>query len=145
MRSGPRSTDSMRAVLDPNVIVSAVLSPTGSPARLLRAWIDGAYELVVSPSLLSELERVLRYPKIATRVSKDEREELLDLLRRSAESIEDQDIQLNLVSRDPHDDYLIVLGSISKAIIVSGDFDLLDLADDIQVLSPASFIPLFED
>ncbi|MCA1705276.1 MAG: PIN domain-containing protein, partial [Actinobacteria bacterium] len=52
----------MRAVLDPNVIISAVLSPGGAPARVMTAWLEGRYELVVSPLLLEELERALSYP-----------------------------------------------------------------------------------
>ena len=36
----------LRAVLDVNVLVSAVLSATGAPAQLLRAWRDGEFELV---------------------------------------------------------------------------------------------------
>lgn len=39
----------MRAVLDPNVLVSALLSPTGTPARIVLAWAEGRFELVVSP------------------------------------------------------------------------------------------------
>ena len=55
----------MRAVLDVNVLISAILSPRGSPARLLVAWQAGAFELVVSPALLTELARALAYPKLA--------------------------------------------------------------------------------
>ena len=54
----------MRAVLDVNVLVSAILSPTGAPARLLLAWRTGAFELIVSPALLAELNRALEYPKL---------------------------------------------------------------------------------
>lgn len=53
----------MRAVLDPNVVVSAALSRSGTPAKLLRAWLEGAYELVASPSLLGEPEEALGSPK----------------------------------------------------------------------------------
>ncbi|TMD08021.1 MAG: PIN domain-containing protein [Chloroflexi bacterium] len=43
----------MRAVLDPNVLISAILAPTGVPAALLRHWLDGEFELVVSERLLT--------------------------------------------------------------------------------------------
>jgi predicted nucleic acid-binding protein len=66
----------MRAVLDPNLIASAVLSRGSTPATLLRAWLDGGFELVASPALLGELERVLGYPKIASRVSSEEARDL---------------------------------------------------------------------
>lgn len=52
-----------RVVLDANVYVSALLAPTGSPAQILEGWADGQFDVIVSPLLLAELERVLRRPK----------------------------------------------------------------------------------
>jgi predicted nucleic acid-binding protein len=49
----------VRAVLDPNVFISALLAPKGSPAHVFRGWVAGGFELVVSPPLLAELERAL--------------------------------------------------------------------------------------
>jgi putative PIN family toxin of toxin-antitoxin system len=132
----------MRAVLDPNVLVSAVLSRSGTPAGLPRIWLGGGFELVVSPALLAELERVLAYPKIAKRVSSDERQELLHLLRERANVIGDPDSAPSIRSQDPDDNYLIALAEIAMAVIVSGDSDLLDLADQIPVHSPAAFLAL---
>lgn len=132
----------MRAVLDPNVVVSAVLSRAGTPAALLQAWLDGTYELVVSAGLLDELERVLGYPKIARRVSADEARELLDLLRLQADLVADPDTAPAVRSPDPDDDYLIALAEAARAVIVSGDSDLLGLTDQIPVYSPAAFLAL---
>lgn len=132
----------MRAVLDPNVIVSAALSRSGTPAKVLRAWLEGAYEMVVSPSLLSELERVLDYPKIALHVTRREAEELLDLLRRRAETIEDPEDLPTITSPDPDDDYLISLAEAARVVIVSGDAHLQGLAERIPVYTPAGFLAL---
>lgn len=132
----------MRAVLDPNVIVSAVLSRGGTPAAVLRAWVDGGYELVVSPALLAELERVLGYPKIAQRVSPTQARELLDMLGRDAELVADPGGEPPVRSPDPDDDYLICLAQAATAVIVSGDADLRGLADQLPVYSPASFLAL---
>ena len=33
----------MKAVLDPNVVISALLSRTGAPAAVFRAWLEGEY------------------------------------------------------------------------------------------------------
>jgi len=49
----------VRAVLDVTVLISGILSPTGTPARLLLAWQAGEFELMVSPALLDELRRAL--------------------------------------------------------------------------------------
>ncbi len=132
----------MRAVLDPNVIVSAVLSRSGTPAMLLGAWLDGAYQLVVSPALLDELERVFGYPKIAKRVSPPEARELLDVLRLHAEFVDDSRGAPAVRSPDPDDDYLICLAEAGTAVIVSGDTDLRSLADQIPVYTPAAFLAL---
>ena len=49
-----------RGVLDPNVLVSAFISQRGgAPDRIVRAWREGAFELVVSPQLIAELTDVL--------------------------------------------------------------------------------------
>ncbi|MGA2306733.1 MAG: putative toxin-antitoxin system toxin component, PIN family [Acidimicrobiales bacterium] len=135
----------MRAVLDANVIVSAVLSRSGAPAKVLRAWLEGAYELAVSPSLLRELERVLDYPKIADRITRREAEELLGLLRRQAESMDDPEGPPVITSPDPDDDYLISLAEAARAVIVSGDAHLQSVAEQIPVFTPAAFLALLTD
>lgn len=56
-----------RVVLDPNVLVSAYISPTGAPAQLLEQALSGRLQLVASPRLLAELEGVLRYARTLQR------------------------------------------------------------------------------
>ncbi|MDQ4002150.1 MAG: PIN domain-containing protein [Actinomycetota bacterium] len=53
----------VRAVFDPNVLVSAAISPEGPPRELLHRWASGAFELVVSAEILFELQEVLTRPK----------------------------------------------------------------------------------
>ncbi len=130
----------MRAVLDPNVIVSALLSATGTPARALRAWIDGAYELIVSPALLDELERVLAYPKIADRVTASEVAEMLALLRQGATQVDDLSDGPSTRAPDPDDDYLVALAEHTRAMLVTGDKHLLGLGGQLPVTSPRAFI-----
>ena len=132
----------MRAVLDVNVIISALLAPAGSPARVLRSWLDGAFELIASDAVLAELDRALAYPKLRTRVEAAEAQEIVDLLRRSAEMIDDPADAPALRSADPGDDYLIALAAVAKAVIVSGDRHLLVLAPQVPVHSPAEFLAL---
>lgn len=134
----------MRAVLDPNVLISALLSPNGSPAKVVRCWLHGAFELVVSPLLLAELERALAYPKLRKRITAGEATELVDLLRRVADVIGDPKQVPTVRSPDPGDDYLIALAEAGRAVVVSGDDHLLGLAEDLPVYSPAAFLRLLE-
>ncbi len=129
----------MRAVLDVNVLVAAILSREGAPAQLLMLWRNGQFELVLSPALLDELERVLAYPKIRRRIGEVEAREFVALLRR--EPVVADPARAPLIrSSDPGDDYLVALAQASQAVIVSGDGHLLDLGDRIPVFSPAAFL-----
>jgi putative PIN family toxin of toxin-antitoxin system len=52
-----------RVVIDPNVWISAPLSPSGAPAEVLRAVIAGQFVAVVSPRPVEEVTEVLACPK----------------------------------------------------------------------------------
>jgi uncharacterized protein len=54
----------LKAVIDTNVFVSGLLSRTGPPARVIEAWRDGEFMLVVSPAIVAEIRRVLTSPRI---------------------------------------------------------------------------------
>jgi putative PIN family toxin of toxin-antitoxin system len=49
----------MRVVLDTNVLISAVFF-SGPPSRILSAWIDDRFDLVVSTEILEEYREVAR-------------------------------------------------------------------------------------
>lgn len=135
----------MQAVLDVNVIISGLLSPRGAPARVLTAWLDGGYDLVVSPLLVEELERALSYPKLRKRVSEAEARDVLDLLRREADLREDPPGPPPARSPDPGDDYIITLAADTQSAIVSGDRHLLGLRNELPVYTPDEFLSLVEE
>lgn len=130
----------MRAILDPNVIISALLSRDGTPAKVLRAWLEGRFDLIVTPLLLEELERALAYPKLATHIHGDEAAALIDWLRREALLIRDPEEGPTVRSEDPGDDYLIALVETERAALISGDRHLLALSSELPVLTPREFL-----
>lgn len=134
----------MRAVLDPNVIISALLSPAGTPAKVLRAWLEGRFELLVSPLLLSELERAFAYPKLRKRISEKEASQVVELLNRSATATTDPDGPATIHSADPGDDYLVALAQANGAALVTGDKHILQLASDLPIFSTAEFLALLK-
>jgi len=129
-----------RAVLDPGVLVSALITPTGRPAKLLVAARAGSFDLIVSPLLLDELERVLRREKFRRYVDLDGVRAYLDLLRRDAQLTADPETPPPIRCKDPDDDYLIALAHSQNAALVSGDSGLLGLAKEIPVFSPTEFL-----
>lgn len=57
----------IRAVVDTSVLVSAFVGdPMAGPGRLVEAWRDQRFVLVVSPGLFAELDDVLAGPKLET-------------------------------------------------------------------------------
>ncbi len=135
----------MRVVLDPNVVISGVLSRQGAPAEVLRALAAGEFELIVSRALLDELERALTYPKLRRHISEGDSAELLRWLVGSASVAADPGSEPPVRSRDRDDAYLIELASAQRAAIVSGDKHLLALDREIPVFSPRAFVDLLAE
>ena len=52
-----------RVVLDTNVLVSALLSPEGNPAKIYKMFLTGALSLVFSADIFDEYQDVLRRPR----------------------------------------------------------------------------------
>jgi putative PIN family toxin of toxin-antitoxin system len=129
-----------RAVLDPGVLVSALISPTGAAANLLVAAREGEFELVVSLSLLEELDTVLRRPKFRRYLDLETVDDYLRLVGRQADPSPDPTSLPPVRCADPDDDYLIALAHSQAASIVSGGRHLLAMADAIPVFSPAGFL-----
>lgn len=129
-----------RAVLDPGVLVSALISPGGAPAKLVAQAVAGEFELVVSPALLTELDEVLRREKFRPHFDLETAVEFVALLRRGATNADDPEQSPPLRSSDPDDDYLIALAHSRNAVLVSGDSDLLDLTGGAPICAPADFL-----
>lgn len=107
-----------RIVLDTNVLVSALLSPNGPPARLLAAVKDGDVTLITSEEQLQELHRVLY--RLNAQVRPDEAESLVDGLR--AVGVIATDLPDVDDSPDPDDNQILATAIAGGAdVIVSGD------------------------
>ncbi len=135
----------MRAVLDANVLVSALLSRSGAPARLIELWLAGQFELVVSRTLLDEVERTLARPKIGKRVAHEDAVWFVGLLEELAEVVADAGSAPPVHSVDPGDDYLIALAARERVQLVSGDEHVLALGDKLPISSPRGFLEHLEE
>jgi putative PIN family toxin of toxin-antitoxin system len=129
----------VRAVLDPNILIAALLSPQGAPCQLVSRWLSGEFELVVSDALLAELERALTYPKLRRRISGSEAAQFATLLHHGAILAPDPP-KPGHRSADPDDDYLLALAESERAVLVSGDQHLLALAGDLPIHSARAFL-----
>ncbi|MCU1463619.1 MAG: hypothetical protein JWO37_3694 [Acidimicrobiales bacterium] len=131
----------LRVVVDPNVVVSAAISPEGVTGQLIRLGLAGQFRIVVCPMLVDEARDALSRPRLRRFVTLEAALELLADIEGAAESQTDPAV-IEATSRDREDDYLIALADESHADrLLSGDADLLALADrDQRILSPRKLL-----
>lgn len=132
----------IRAVLDTNVLISALLSPEGAPAQILRTWLAGVFELILSRHLIEELDRALAYRKIRARVEAEEAQAFRTLLERVA--VIQQDEETDAKTTGPGDVDLIALTQRYADVLVTGDRALLAEPLPIPALSPRDFLDALE-
>jgi len=130
----------MRAVIDTNVLLSALLWG-GTPRALLEHVRNGTVTLISSPALLAELARVIDRPKFDVILlrTNTSRAQTLAEVRLLAEVIDPPPLA-QPVCRDKDDDAVLALALAAQAdIVISGDDDLLCLAsfEGIPILMPA--------
>lgn len=126
--SKARSPAVPRAVLDTNVVLSALVFGGGATALVRQAWQAGRLHPLVSTATAQELIRVLAYPKF--KLSADEQRELLADYLPYAEVVTIPEPPPRVPDcRDPQDLPCLHLAAAGKAdLLVSGDADLLALA-----------------
>ena len=129
-----------RLVLDTNVLVSALLFPSGSLSWLRHGWHSEQIRPLVNRDTTAELIRVLAYPKF--RLSDGDRDELLaDYLPYCETVATDHPPPKVPPCRDVDDRKFLELALTASAdALVTGDNDLLVLADSFQIpiLEPAT-------
>jgi putative PIN family toxin of toxin-antitoxin system len=137
---------SLRAVLDTNVLVSGLISDHSPPRQLVDAWLDGQYILVTSLHQVEEVNHVLAYPHIASRLRLSDAEvDLILAALLSQGQLVPGALQLPGVNRDPKDDPLVACAVEGAAdYLVSGDRDLLDLGEteNVRMVTPREFVEI---
>ncbi len=110
----------MRLLLDTNIIVSGLLSPKGAPGKLVRAWLDGRFELVTSEEQLDELRRVLGYEHLKPLISPAQARDFVENV--DALAIVAVDLPTLDVSPDQDDNVILATAVAGDAeAVVSGD------------------------
>ena len=138
----------MRALLDPNVLISYLLIPLGnSPVNVtVDAALAGTYTLLLPEEVLEEVVRVAaNKPYLARRIAPESVEVLLRALVEVAEVVPALDEGIPAIGRDRKDDYLLAYAAVGQAdFLVSGDNDLLSLVEiaGIRIVSPAAFVAI---
>jgi uncharacterized protein len=131
MTAAERLSKGLRVVIDTNLVLSALVFGGGT-AKLRLAWQGDRFTPLVSKATITELIRVLAYPKF--KLTKSEQEDLLADYLPFCETVLMPDV-LPIIPecRDPLDAPFLVLALVGRAdYLVTGDRDLLCLADQFS-------------
>ena len=132
----------MKVVFDTNILISGNFW-RGAPYRCLLSVHAGLVDLVVSPPIMEELERVL-VTKFCH--SADETNEVMALIYKSAILVEISG-KLHVVEDDPDDDKFIETAHVAGAeYLVSGDYHLLAIGTyaGIKIITAQPFLELIK-
>lgn len=132
-----------RVVLDTNCLISALIFPHGKTAELRHLWQAGRFIPLACRETVTELMRVLSYPKF--RLSREDAEALLAEFLPWAESVPLAAPCAPVPElRDPDDAVFLHLAKTAGAdYLVSGDGHLLEARaffGAVPILNPAEFL-----
>lgn len=123
----------IKAVVDTNVLISGLISSKGTPSKLLNAWNNKLFTLVISPELVQELEIVLQRPKLAKyAISLQEIEGLITSFKKQ-QIVVSPHANISFHVRDPKDEMIVTCALRNADYLVTGDKDLLDLRNSPQI------------
>ncbi len=139
----------IRAVLDTNTLVSAVINTESSVASAIYHNAKKKHFLLaISPPILAEVDNVLHRPKVM-KAHKLSLQELKEAIKEIAgvSLIVPGKTEIKVV-RDPDDDKIISAAVEGNAdYIISRDKDLLDLKEyqGIKIISPEKFMGILRN
>ena len=136
------------AVLDTNIVLSALLFNNSQLSQLRNLWQQQKFVPLASKATISELIRVLAYPKF--KLTPSQQQDLLADYLPFVKTIT-QVKPSNIACRDENDVMFLDLAVAGVAdFLVTGDQDLLVLKPqelsqefNFKIITPASFLQLF--
>jgi uncharacterized protein len=128
----------IRAVIDPGVLISALLGKGSPPDVIVQRWKRDRFELIVSPQLIAEFVEVMSRAKFASRIPSEDIAEIVQLLQHNA-TLQADPLNVERLTEDPDDDYLAALAVETQAdFLVSGDHALQRWSSEVvRVVSPS--------
>lgn len=124
----------MEVVIDTNILVSALWSKNGAPARIISMVINGSLVPCYDYRILSEYREVLRRPKF--RFSNGEINFLLDWIESSGRSVVTDPIEENFT--DEADKKFYEVAKFCQAKLITGN--IKHFPQDPLVVTVAEFL-----
>lgn len=136
----------MKVVLDTNILFSGIAHTDGTPGKIVSAWLEGRFDLVLSDALIEEFNRVLNYPKIrkllaGSGVTDDDLRDYVDIFRMKAIFVKTDEVLLAVKPTDAKDIPVVAALVASGAeFLVTGDKKHLLSLGMPQIVTAADFL-----
>lgn len=129
----------MKAVIDTNVFVSGIFWK-GPPYKVLQAWKNERFKLVITTSILDEYRRVLS--GLSKRYGGISYERILDLVSLYADVTSEIPFAQPVCKDTDDDKFLAAALSANASYVVTGDNALLELNGfrKLHVVRPTVFL-----
>lgn len=134
----------IREAIDRNIVISAFLNISGTPAKVLKMAYDGKFIMLADERIVEEYRRVLSYQEFET--EKKEAESFVNFVLHNAELCGACEMLKGV--KVPEDDlkFIEVADKLKADFIVTGNtrhFNFTEYAG-CRIISPAEFITLHE-
>ena len=133
----------LRAVLDTNVIVSALINPAGPPGDILKALREKRFTLITSQPINEEILEVLDRPRIRDKYGlSDHLFDIAFILWEVAEVT--SELPTVKIVKDPDDNKFLsaAIGGLAHYLVTGDARDLLGLKEyeGVQIVTPVRFM-----
>jgi len=126
-----------RVVFDTNVLVSALMSPTGNPANVYRMFLAGTLTPVYSKEILEEYQDVLYRPQL--RISTKDADMILDAILLCGECM--QPLASTFLMTDETDRIFYDVAKAADAYLITGNSR--HYPEESFILTPTEFLKLW--
>lgn len=134
----------LKAVIDTNILVSALLKPNSTPDLCLQLVFDGKVELIVSDEIISEYLDVLNYSKFG--FQKVNIEIFINKLHHIGTQVtRDNEFTSTQYTIDPADQKFLQAGLEANFIITGNKRHFPKRINQCLIVTPAEFIEHITD
>ncbi|MBI2029757.1 putative toxin-antitoxin system toxin component, PIN family [Candidatus Gottesmanbacteria bacterium] len=131
----------IRATYDTNTLASGTTISQGPISFVIDAWINDEVEMITSEPLINELTRTLSKPYFTTRLTLEQTQSFIKLVRERA-TIVPITTPIPNIATHPEDNIVLATAESGNAsYIVTGDYGLQNLIEfkDVHIVNARNF------
>ena len=125
-----------KVVVDTNVIVSSIITPSGKSAMIMKMFFSGAVQAVFSPQIIDEYIRVLSYKRLG--IAEETKNDIIEVILELGSIIEPRISSFSIP--DESDRIFYDTAKESGGILITGN--IKHYPDEPFIMTPSDFVAL---